>query len=641
MRIQPRRQILAVWHSLLSSCYVDGEWIWGGRDGSNSISDAEQLLCLLYPATEISSFALDNPDELSDDVAAVLAPFGRGAKIGSKLVEVLEDYWARYTGPDGEPIFSAGTYLRATAAGREPTRRQRELDVVDSYSMSLTLCLAALKFLRAFRRWVKTRPTPGTTLETRMAELEEKVAARLTAAMTGLVRSFVVFTVDPLDPTEPAGRNMLRMFNQTGASDEAVVATVNRRLDRLRVRLRRDVTLSQTPDIDLEDETLLFECGWSWGVAKQAAPIEFVDAAIADQPGYAVARPYLYFTVVALDGINDLTSPRTRELDLLDADQRRLAEALQLRWDLAQRYWSAMARYGEGRWPLEDIPWRTSDGEESDYFSLSVSAVLIQDLINREASDDDLTRATPVFDELARRGRIIRRLTVDDSARELHVPGVRLSLLGTEDVDDGGRLEWTVSDYAPVLLKRTLQAARLSGTLTTRDRLLELAQSTMDHLERRAFKKGQAEGLWDNAEEVFRIEPPNDGRYRPSFADTAAAENEGADPRPSWYLTERVIECLVAADLTFREPPLRSTTSAVRALELLNEAEHLLNQKLLQLSELDMTKNRLALETVHQQLERARSVFDERPGTAHSLCAEALRELDGLVFADEDAQRSV
>lgn len=639
MRIQPRRQILAVWRSMLRTCYADGTWVWGGRDGSNSISDAEQLLCLLYPATEIASFALDNPDELSDDVEVVMAPLGRGAKIGLKLIEVLEDYWARYTGPDGEPIFSAGTYLRSSDDSHPPTARQRELDVVDSYSMSLTLCLATLKFLRAFRRWVVTRPTPARSIDTRIDALEEQVGARLTAAMTGLVRSFVVNTVDPKDE---AGRVMLTMFNQTGASDETVVASVNRRLDRLRVRLRRDVTLSQTPDIDLEDETLLFECGWSWGVARQAAPIEFVEAAIGSQPGYAVGRPYLYFTVVALDGINDLTSPRTRELDLLDAQQRRLAEALQLRWDLAQRYWSAMARYGEGRWPLEDIPWRTSDGEESDYFSLSVSAVLIQDLINREASDDDLTRATPVFDELARRGRIIRRLTEDDRARDLHVPGVRLSLLGSRDIDKGPLLEWTVSDYAPVLLKRTLQAARLSGTLTTRDRLLELAQSTMDHLERRAFKKGRAEGLWDNAEEVFKVKsPPGSAPARSSEQPPSAESADDENSLPSWYLTERVIECLVAADLTFREPPLRSTTSAVRALELLNEAEHLLNQKLLQLSEQDMTKNRLALETVHQQLERARAVIDERPGTAHSLCAEALRELDGLVFADQDAQRSV
>ncbi|WP_026344081.1 SCO2524 family protein [Nocardia sp. BMG111209] len=632
MRIQPRRQILNIWSSLLAACYRDDQWQWGGRDGSNSISDAEQLLCLLYPATEIPSFALDDPDTIPDDIAEVLRPLGRMRQVGIKLIDILDDYLGRYTTPDGRPIFAAGSYLRSTAP-EGPTDEQRELDVVDSYSMSLTLCLAALKYLRALRVWVGARPTQTerNKLDNRISDLEARIKVRLTAAMIGLVRGFVVQSVDP---DSRSGQAMLTMFNQTGAEPEAVLAGVAQRLERVRVRLRRDVTLNATPDADLEDEGLLFECGWSWGIVTDAAGLEeeFGSAPIATDEGYATPRPYLYFTVTALDGINDLTSARTRELDLLDPQQRRLAEALQLRGDLAQRYWSAMARYGTGRWPLEDIPWRTSDGEESDYFSLCVSAVLIQDLINREANDDDLTRATLIFDELARRGRIIRRLTEEDYARELHIPGVRLSLLGsgTADLDDGKVLNWRVSDYAPVLLKRTLQAAQLSSTLTTRDRLLELAQSTMDHLELRAFTKGPANGLWDDADRIFKVTKPGGSEPQPT----------NGNQQPSWYLTERVIECLVAADNSFRQPPLRSSTSALRSLELLNEAEHLLNQKFLSLSEEDNTPNRTALENVEKQLQRARKLIDDRPGTAHSLCAEALRSLDELDFAGLDAMRS-
>ncbi|QIS08716.1 SCO2524 family protein [Nocardia arthritidis] len=630
MRIQPRRQILDVWRSLLRACYRDGKWNWGGRDGSNSISDAEQLLCLLYPATEVSSFNIVNPDDIPDDVLAVLAPLGRGGRVVVTLLDIFEDYLNRYTSvPDGRPIFSGGSYLRS--GDQIPvTDVQRELDVVDSYSMSLTLCLAGLKLLRGFRRWVVGQELRD--LEKRIIELDARTSARLTAAMTGLVRSFVINTVEPDSET---GRIMLTMFNQTGASMEAVAQGVTKRLERVRGRLSRDITLSRTPDVDLRSEGFLFECGWSWGIAQQApSSEEVVDVPIATQPGYAVGRPYVYFTVIALDGINDLTSARTRELDLLNADQRRLADALQLRGDLAQRYWSSMARYGEGRWPLEDIPWRTSDGEESDYFSLCVSAVLIQDLINREASDDDLTRATPVFDELARRGRIIRRVTENDTARDLHIPGVRLSLVGSETVDGGPQLRWNASDFAPVLLKRTLQAARLSGTLTTRDRLLELAQSAMDHLERRAFPDGPAMGLWDDAERVFTVRRPTGDEEPPR---TSRGNGNGG---PSWYLTERVIECLVVADTSYREPPLRSSTSAMRALELLHEAEHLLNQQYLELSEKDNSPNRTALEHVEQQLQRARKLLDERPGTAHSLCAEAMRELDELDFAGLDAMRN-
>jgi|GEM_PF-882096 len=622
MRIQPRRQILNVWSSLLAACYRDDTWIWGGRDGSNSISDAEQLLCLLYPATQIPTFALHDPDTIPDDIRAALKPLGRERRIGLKVVELLDEYLQRYA-PDDRPIFGGEGYFQ-TAGPSEPNDRQRALDVVDSYSMSLTVCLAGLQFLQQLRLSTSLLATDRGRLESKIGPVQARLNVRLTAAMTGLVRSFVVQSVDP---ESDAGRALLRMFNQTGDEPEAVVAGVTRQTRRVRARLRRDVTLNSTPDLD--DESVLFECGWSWGVVQKAAEIDFVDTPIATTEGHAIARPYLYFTTIALDGINDLTQPRTRELDLLDQNQRRLADALQLRWDLAQRYWSAMARYGEGRWPLEDIPWRTSDGEESDYFSLCVSAVLIQDLIAREADDDDLTRATTIFDELASRGRIIRRITENDSARSLHFPGVPLSLHGTEAIDNGPLLLWNVADYAPMLLKRALQAAQLSGTLTTRDRLLELAESTMDHLERRSFQVGPAKGLWDNAEQVFA-----------DAAETGTpVQHSNGTKAPSWYLTERIVECLVVADSSYRDPPLRSSTSARRALELLNEADHLLNQKFLGLSENDNTPNRRSLENIEQTLVRARKLIEERPGTAHSLCADALRELDELEFAALDATR--
>ena len=74
VRIQPRQNILDVWRSVVAASFRDGFWTWGGRDAPNSISDAEQLLCLLYPAAEIESLALDRPDEMADDVRSVLRP---------------------------------------------------------------------------------------------------------------------------------------------------------------------------------------------------------------------------------------------------------------------------------------------------------------------------------------------------------------------------------------------------------------------------------------------------------------------------------------------------------------------------------------------------------------------------------------
>ncbi|MGQ4599260.1 SCO2524 family protein [Nocardia sp. R6R-6] len=629
MRIQPRQQILDLWRAALSVSWDGAAWQWGGRVAANSISDSEQLLCLLYPATEIESLALDRPDSMADDVGSVLSPFGGQTKIGTVVIALLEDYIARNTervgpngepdsngAPDGDPIFAAGSYLRS-ADDREPTAVQRDIEVVDSYSMSLTLCLAGLRFLRVYEGWVRAEGR-GNLIE-RIEQLTGRLSARLTAAMTGLVRSFVVNTVEL---KSDAGQVMLGMLNQSDAPTKAVAEGITRSLERVRARLRNDITLGQTPDTELDDEELLFECGWSWGLVRDSAPVDFVDAAIAEQPGIADPRPYLYFTVIALDGINDLISQRTRELDLLDEQQYRLAEALRIRWDLTQRYWSTVARFGSGSWPLEDIPWRTSDGEESDYFSLIVSAVLIQDLVNRTASDDDLTRAVAIFDELARRGRIIRRTTRDDPAVRMHAPGVRLSLRGTETVDNGPLLQWEVSDFAAVLLKRLLQAARLSSNITARDRLMDLAKSTMDHLEARVISSGRGAGLWDDPAGAFGNGTPR-------------------ETQPSWYMTERVIECLVTADRTFREPPLTSPAMVVRAVELLNEAEHLLNQEMLSVSIDDVSENRITLDRVEENLEQARQLVARRQaGTAFVLAADALRELHKLAYARMDATRA-
>ncbi|MEV6337722.1 hypothetical protein AB0M12_23730 [Nocardia vinacea] len=77
MRIRPRQQLLELWRAVLDRCYRDQQWHGSGRDGADSISHAEQLLCLPYPATEISTRTLDRPGDIASDVAAVLAPLGR------------------------------------------------------------------------------------------------------------------------------------------------------------------------------------------------------------------------------------------------------------------------------------------------------------------------------------------------------------------------------------------------------------------------------------------------------------------------------------------------------------------------------------------------------------------------------------
>jgi hypothetical protein len=612
---------------VVTTAYRDRKWEWGGREEPNSVSDAEQLLCLLYPATELASLALDRPDAMASDVQNAVREFGDPIRIPQVMLDLLIDYLARYTGEDGEPEFGGGSYLRTLGAGPVPddgppmiTQDQRKLGVVDSYSMSVTLCLASLGFLGVFDQSVR-RPD----LKSKVKDLQESVAKRLTSAMIGLLRSF---TVQSVEPDSEVARVMISTVNQVGAPEHVVLDDLRTRLGRLRARLRDDVRIGiDRNTVDLDNENLLFECGWSWGIARNARSVGVnlqeadlvVKPRICDQEGIADARPYLYSTVVALDGINDLLSARTAELGLLNDAQVRLAEALRIRWTLTQRYWSTIARFGDQQWPLEDVPWRTSDGEESDYFSLLVSAVLVQDMQDRQATDDDLNRAVSVFESLAQRGRITRRVMMADRGVGLHVPGVQMRLGGSEAI--GPQLYWWVADFAPLLLKRTLQAARLSGNVTARNQFLRLAETTMDHLARRQISRGPAAGLWDDPGEVLF---PYDER-KPEEA-------------PSWYLTERVVEALVAAARMFAEQPLRSTAVIVRTHDLLNEAEHLLNQELLNADTSTAVRSKLG--EIEARLVRARAVVNERPGTAHALTMDALLKLDQIAIAHDDAARS-
>ncbi|MEV6275257.1 SCO2524 family protein [Nocardia sp. NPDC051832] len=614
MRIRPRQQLLDLWRAHLHTSYRDDTWVWGGRDGRNAISDAEQLMCLLYPATELASFALD-PDSVatSDDVAAVMSVLGDDIRIGGALVGMIEEFFDRYTDPDGEPMFGGGSYFRDVGHG-EASTEQRDLDVVDAYSMSLSLCIAALRFLRGLQRYLhhEVRREARRLLERielLMPVQGGPVRARLTAAMTGLIRSFVIHT-PPF--ASPEGEEILALVNQTGAAVKDVIVDFSAALEQIRVQASNDVRSGHATDIDLRDNNLAFECGWSWSIDTRAGEVTEVKGRIATQPGYAVTEPYLYFTLVALDGIKDLYSQRTQEPDLLEPHQLQLAEALKRRAELTQRYWSTISRFGTGRWPLEDLPWRTSDGKQSDYYSLAVTAFLIQDLLDRE-STTDLARTVAVLTQLAQRARILNREVPDDPAAAMHHPGITLTLKGSDAVNSGPLIGYYVGDFTTLMLKRSLQAARLALDITLREQLYDLAAAAMDHMLSRVISEGTAVGLWDS------LAP--------------------GDPAPSWFLTERMMECLVVAHTTFSRPPLATPPMVERAVYRISEAEHLLNQEMLKISDAGSSPRRRQLAAIEQSLDRARAIMTKRPLTAESLAGDALLRLDALAYAREDATR--
>jgi hypothetical protein len=614
MEIQTRRQILEIWRATVDYSYRRGEWAWGGRSGRNSISDAEQLLTILYPATTIETLKVDSVDQTAEDVLEYLQALGNAQDIPRRLIKFIGDYMETYL-VDGTPDFSGDNYFEvedSDAGAMKP--EQRQLHVVDSFSMSVTLCLSTLGFLRVYRQGLRSQ-----RMLQEVDRLEKLSSQRLTAAMVGLLRSF---TVNTFDPSDPPGQVLCTMLNQTGGPTEILVHNLLDELTPIRAALRQELTIGigQLGE-ELENRGRLFECGWSWGVVDGAPEVAYVTEIGAQPVGVAEARPYLYCTVVALDGIQDLFSSRTRTLGLLNEEQQRLARALQLRWELTRQFWATVATFGDDRWPLEDLPWKTTDGRESDYYSVLLTSILIEGTGSERVGDSYIDRIGRVLEELSNRGRITRRPVENDPAVALHMPGMRLRLIGSEKVAEGPRLAWTVSSFTLLVLKRLLRVAELLDDSSLRVRFLQLTDPIWGHVERRRIQGSRARGLWDDPMQMFE---------GPGFADYEV---------PSWYHTERVIEVLVAAANVTESRATATPELLESASQLLAEAEQLFDRERLRGTDDAGGQMRESFQVVAAKLRRARDILSDRPGTASVLAGDVLRELDMVDAARQDTAR--
>ncbi|GII25116.1 hypothetical protein Pme01_47130 [Planosporangium mesophilum] len=597
-----------MWQAVARSSFSDGRWVWGGRHGRNSISDAEQLMCIMGPATEISIFKLDLPDETAEDALDALSMLGDSIEIPKLLIDVIIEFLTTYTDKDGTPTFGGGTYFTGKG-GAEPLPVQHDLDVVDSFSVSVRLSLATIGFARVFRRIVTRQ-----ALREKVDLLEELAGKRLTAAMVGLLRSF---SVNVFDVHSPEGQFLCRMLNHDRSPTGQMIDELREQLRQINAGLR-DITLGSGQVSDLDNDNKLFECGWSWGIVKGAPKVETSADAGTQRDGTAQHAPYLYFTVVALDGIEDLFSERTRMLNLLTEEQQRLSRSLQLRWDLTQSYWSKIGRFGRGRWPLEDMPWRTTDGAEGDYLTLLVSSIMVKELSNRQASGQDFARVASILEELAGRVRITRRALTGDQAVSLHHPGFAVDLLGSEDLG-GPQLTWLLNDFSPQLLRQTLRVAGQLRDTTLRTDAVALADRVWEgHLIKRRLSGGKTGQLWDQPSEVY-------------------PELEPGKPLPSWYYTERVVSCLVSAAQFLGKPPQPSSGLTEVATDLLAEVDHLFDQEMLSVAAEAGPTMRTTLQGLRSALNRAHEVLDERPGTASALASYVLIELDRLKAARDKA----
>ncbi|MEE4543038.1 SCO2524 family protein [Streptomyces sp. V4-01] len=601
MQIKPRQHLLDIWQAVSRHSFESGQWDWGEEGGLSSVADAERLLCLMNPATEMVELRLDDPDTIERDVHSALKDIGGRQEIPLKLLRVLADFMDAHTTEEEGPSFAGGHCFEACDPDFELSVEQRGLGVIDSFSTSITLCLDTLGFLQVYER--RTRSADAQAL---IHKLRAAAQVRLTAAMVSLLRSF---TVQVFDPDDPRGSALCEVLSPGRLSGGDVVGRFRRRFGALRATIGERLVLGIDIADRLRDESQLFECGWAWTLVENSPPVRTTEPIGRQAAGVAAPVPNLYFTAVALDGIQELFSERTLTLGLLTHEQQRLAEALRLRWEIAQQYWSGLARFDDP-WPLEDIPWRTTGPRmESEHLSLSAASIVVHDLVRRRATDEDLTRTVAVLERLAERSRITSRTSEGDTAILLHAPGVALPLIGSGDI--GPAMQWRVADFSAQLLKRTIQLCALSRDPSAHDRLLRLSEQIFDHVWERRIHDGKGAGLWDDVRAVF---PGAPATRQP----------------PSWTFTARVVECMVAARRMYGELPIAGAELGRLAASLLSEATHLLGRELLEPASGQGTSRGLRLKSVEAGLARAREVLDRQPGTAMTLTTEALAELDGL-----------
>ncbi len=590
-------------------------WHWGGRIESDAVGDAQQLLCLLYPPQELPELSYADPDATGEAVLDALGTLGDPVEIPIRVMRIIKDYMIRHSDDDGVPVYSGGSNMHRVDRSREADPEQRAVDVTEGFALAIPLSIASLIFLADFAPTAE-RLGRRPLIEERQ-EVEAMVHKRLLGALIGLLRSF---SVAAYDETDEEGRRLIDLINVDGQAPRKIIRRFRDNASEI-IGTLRDITLGSGGTAGVEAPTKLFEIGWSWSVVEKAPEIGFVSDQDVQRPGRAQDAPYLYFTVVAIEAVAGLFSPRVIRRNLLNDEEQQLAQALQLRLDVTRRYWASVASFGGGsKWPLEDVPWRTTDGLEYDYYSLLVCAVAT-DAFGTARGDDDLIRLGRVLIELANRGRITRRALAGETAIEMHFPGVPSELTGIEKIG-GPPMRWNMVDFAPLLLKRLIHAASLLSTIGSRAELLDVADQVWDHLARRRLRDGGAANLWDQPHQVY-------GEIEHFFND------------PSWFFTIRVVEAMVLGARFAASDPARSRELERLAHELLLEAEHIYDQELFRGSGAAGPSLSQEIQAVGITIRHAKDIVAERPGTAYSLGVRALLELDRLVSAGRDAETGV
>jgi hypothetical protein len=595
-KIDPTSELLEVWKRWLIYSLDDAQTQdpgasrrWGDRDTPtrNAVADAEMLECVLLPGTALDGLMLDqilsSPRRLQgtlEDARGALSPqgtnSGRAARALGVLFSRIEDYLRTHRDEEGRPTFRADGYVEAIDG--ELPEGGFPCDFVDAYSLGLSVCIQTLTILRLLgerdtreeiEQALRGEGLPALDLDA-IGQLAEE---RLTAAMHGLKDSFVASKSTDKQwgyvAREPSGLDMDGTFFPHGPQ-----------MDRVRTQVERYL------GIDLGDNKP-WECGFTWGRARNVIP---------GHGWPADPAPYLYSTVIALDGIRDVTSQQVISSDILTPEQAALAAELSFCASAAIRHWELLAFARQpisGVSRLEDIPWRTPDYDEDEYYTLLVARVVVGDGGRSGTLDDPeiLDRLVRISEELAQRGRITRHPVVDpgrdriseaadeapnpkrsaDPGLRLHAPGKYLRL-GPADGSDGIPVSLRIYDYAPQLLKLAAKLAQAAPNEREQGRLRELIEAGWRHLAARkarskvaASVRGRAWASWP-PEELWDMRSLN-------LDESSRGDNAPWMEVNSWYMTERVVEALVAL-VQLRQARPGSPLQSSRLLdELMAEVE--------------------------------------------------------------------
>jgi hypothetical protein len=592
--IDPTSELLGVWtrwmlYSLDTDQTVDpGDDCrrWGDAETHerNAVADAEMLECVLLPGTAVESLLLDRvlaPSrrvrETLADARKALSPAGAEsghvARALALLLHRIRDYLRTHTDDEGRPTFRADGYVNPIEG--ELPESGFPCDFVDAYSLALSVCVQTLTILRAWGekdvRAEISQAWRGEGLATLdLDEIVHLTQERLTAAMHGLKDSFVA-----IPSTDEQWNYVAREPADLNSSGSHFPHSEE--MNRVRSQVERYL------HTDLGDDRP-WECGFTWGRARNIPP---------GHGWPALEAPYLYSTVVALDGIRDVTNQAVLSSDILNPEQAALAAELSFCASATVRHWEGLALAPQpltGVSRLEDVPWRSPDYDESEYYTLLVSRILLGD--GRTGTLDNaeiLDRLVRVAEELAQRARITRHPVADsvagrvasrterrdadasDSALRLHEPGKALRLEPAPG-SDGIAVSLRIYDYAPQLLKLAAKLAQTTPTEPAQERLRVIIEATWRHLAARQARSidgspipGRAWATW-----------PPQGLWNMrglSIERGFHGDNSSWCGVNSWYITERVVEALVSLVQLRQARPGPAPQSSQLVDELMAELE--------------------------------------------------------------------